>query len=77
MSHMPFSEYLRIQIEQISLGASETTIREHRKSSFWQESIDEISSVLWPGGLFLLILMKARFHPVSLGKFHHLFSEHQ
>lgn len=64
-----------MQITQIILGASESTVREHRKSSFGQEATDEIPMVLWPRGDFLLILMKARFHPVSLGKFHHLSSE--
>lgn len=75
MSQMLFSDYFRMQTTQITLGASESTIREHRKSSFGQEATDEIPSVLWPRGLFLLMLMKARFHSISLGKFLHLSSK--
>lgn len=77
MRQMLFSEYLRMQTTQITLGASESTVREHRESSFGQEATDEIPSVLWPRGVSPLILMKASFQPASLGKFHHLSSEKQ
>lgn len=70
------SECLRIKITQITLAASENTIREPRKRSFFQAITDENPSVLQPRGVFPLILMKARFLPVSLGQCHHLNSEH-